>query len=113
MIKILVLHSLRNEIYKRFKKDALKIYKLINSLKKSPNKGDILGHVGNTSIRELKYDTYRFYFILNGNELSLYNKEKLHELLIKFVRLSKKNDQQNTIDEIKTILKKLGFDDIK
>jgi hypothetical protein len=88
------------------------VYKLINSLQNHPNKGDILGHVGNISIRELKYETFRFYFLINGNELSIYNKDKLQELLIRFVRMSKKNDQQKTIDEIKYILKRLGIEKI-
>lgn len=112
MIRILVLNSLKREIYRKFKKESLKVIVLMDGLKKNPNKGKVLGHVGHISIRELKYKSFRFYYIIDGNQLSLYNKDRLKDLLIKFVRLSKKNDQQNTIDEIKFILKQIGFDDI-
>ena len=110
MIKIFVLHSLRDEIYKKFKKESVKIASLMEELKNNPNKGKTLGHVGHISIRELKYKTFRFYYILDGYKLSLYNKEQIKELLIKFVKMSKKNDQQYAIDEIKKILKIIGFD---
>ena len=110
MIKIIILNSLRNEIYRKFKKDSLKVYSLIKELKKNPNKGKVLGHVGHISIRELKFKTFRFYYILDGHKLDLFNKEQLKELLIKFIRMSKKNNQQETINEIKTILKTIGFD---
>ena len=107
MIHIKILKNLRDEIYKTFKGDSIKVYTLIKSLEKNPNKGDILGHVGIMSIRELKYDTFRFYFIVNGHELYLFNHAKLEELLITFVRMSKKKNQQRTINEITRILKKV------
>lgn len=113
MIKIKVLNSLRDEIIKTFKKQSVEVFNFIGTLKENPNKGTILGHVGPISIRELRFDTYRFYFILNGHELSLFNSNKLQELLIRFVRLSKKNDQQKVINEIKTILKKIGVNNFE
>ncbi len=113
MIKIIILNSLRNEIFKKFKKDSNKIYTLIDELKSNPNKGKILGHIGNISIRELKYKTFRFYFILDGYKLNLFNKDKLEELLIKFIAMSKKNNQQKTVDGIKSILETLPFDKSK
>ena len=36
------------------------------------------------------------------------NIEDLTDLLIKFVRMSNKKEQQKTIDEIKQVLKRLG-----
>ncbi|MGV8150314.1 MAG: hypothetical protein ACP5NV_01160 [Candidatus Woesearchaeota archaeon] len=108
MIKIIILNKLRDEIYKNFKKDSLKIYSLIEQLNSSPEKGKILGHVGNMSIRELKYKDYRFYFIVDGHKLYLFSKGQIEELLVRFVRMSKKNNQQKTIDEIKKILEKIG-----
>ena len=110
MIKIIILNSLRNEIYNTFKKDSLKIYSLIEGLKKNPKKGKILGHVGNISIRELKYKSYRFYFILDGHKLMLFSKGSISELLIRFIRMSKKNNQDKVINEIKLIIEKLGND---
>jgi hypothetical protein len=108
MIKIKVLNALREEIIKIFKKRSDELFDLFETLLENPNKGSILGHVGSISIRELRFDSYRIYFILNGHELSLYNSKKLAELLIRFIRMSKKNDQQKTIDEIKNILKNIG-----
>ncbi|MFC1722885.1 hypothetical protein ACFL0V_01995 [Nanoarchaeota archaeon] len=110
MIKIIIVRSLRNELLKKLKKDSLKVYKLIGELKSNPNKGKSLGHVGHISIRELKYKTFRFYYILDGHKLNLFNRDQLKELLIKFIAMSKKNNQQETIDEIKAILKTIGFD---
>ncbi|MAE42236.1 hypothetical protein CMO93_00570 [Candidatus Woesearchaeota archaeon] len=107
MIKIEILNDLRYEIFKTFKKDSLKVYNLIEELKENPNKGKVLGHVGNISIRELKYKSFRFYFILDGHKLNLFNKNKLEELLIKFIEMSKKHNQQKTIEKIKEILKRI------
>jgi hypothetical protein len=108
MINIIVLNKLRDEIYKTFKKDSLKVYNLIGSLKTNPQKGNVLGHVGNMSIRELKYQNYRFYFTVDGHKLYLFSKGQIEELLIRFIRMSTKNRQQKTIDEIKQILEKIG-----
>ncbi|KYK24610.1 hypothetical protein AYK26_03480 [Euryarchaeota archaeon SM23-78] len=112
MIKIIILNSLRNEIFKKFKKDSLKVYSLIEELKTNLNKGKVLGHVGHISIRELKYKSFRFYFVLDGNRLNLFNQEKIKEMLIKFIAMSKKNNQQKTIDEIKNILSRIDFEEI-
>ena len=38
------------------------------------------------------------------------DEEKLKELLIKFVRMSDKRKQVQTINEIRSILVKIGFD---
>ncbi|MFC2134416.1 hypothetical protein ACFLTH_07340 [Bacteroidota bacterium] len=107
MIKIVILNSLRDKIYRTFKKDSLKVYKQIEELKTNPNKGRILGHVGSVSIREIRYKTFRIYYIIDVYDLKLFNQEKLRELLIKFIELSKKNNQQQTIDKIKEILKRV------
>jgi hypothetical protein len=108
MIKIIIMNSLRNEIYSTLKKDSLKIYSLIERLKKNPKKGNVLGHVGNISIREIKYKSYRFYFIIGGHKLFLFSKRNINDLLIRFVKMSKKNNQEKVINEIKSILEKLG-----
>ena len=111
-IKIIILNRLRNDIFKTFKKDALKVYSLIEELNQNPNKGKILGHVGSISIRELKYKSFRFYFILDAYKLSLFNNSELKELLVKFIEMSKKNNQKKMIQEIRFILSNLDFDDI-
>ena len=111
MIKILVLNALRDEIYKTFKKDSLKVYAVIESLQENPHKGKVLGIVGNMSVRELRYRNFRIYFIIDSHKLILFSKNQIQDLLIRFVRMSDKNNQQKTIDEIKAILKQIGQKD--
>ena len=110
MAKIEILESLYNEIEKKFKKEAHKILDLIQSLEENPKKGKELGTIGGIIIKELKYKTFRFYFITDGYKLKFFSKEELTELLIRFVRMSDKKHQQKTINEIKEILLKIGPD---
>ncbi len=60
-------------------------------------------------IKELKYKSFRFYFITDGHKLNVLDKKSLADLLIKFVRMSDKKSQQKAINEIKNILIKIGF----
>ena len=65
-------------------------------------------------IKEIKYKNFRFYFITDGYKLKVMDKANLVNLLIRFVRMSNKKDQQETINEIKKILTNFGskgFDD--
>ncbi len=104
MIRIIILNSLRDEIWKTFKRDSMKVYALIATLERNPNRGKVLGHAGGMSLRELRYKGYRFYFIVDGHKLILFNAGKIRELLIRFIKMSKKDNQQSTIDEIKRML---------
>lgn len=110
MIKLIILKTLRDEILKTFKKESLKIYSLLREMETNPHKAKVLGHVGNISIREIKYKNFRFYFILDGHKLYLFSKGLVEELLIQFIKMSKKNNQQKTIDEIKQMLKLIEED---
>lgn len=113
MAKVLILPELVRQIQKIFKKQADKIYDLMQDLELYPNKGKPLGHVGNIVIKEIKYGSFRFYFITEGHKLKCVNAEELRSLLIKFVRMSDKKEQQKTITDIKRVLDILGFDDFK
>ena len=108
MVKIIITEKLKNDILKKFKKDSKKIFKLVYSLKENPKKGKKIGQVSNIVVKELKYEKFRFYFIVDGHKLKIYSKEELTDLLMKFVRMSDKKSQQKTINEIKSILRKLG-----
>jgi hypothetical protein len=108
MAKVKIVPSLLNEIEKRFKGEAHQIIDLMESLEKNPKKGKPLGNVGDVVIKELRYKSFRFYFITDGYKLRLMNESELVDLLIRFVRMSDKKSQQKTIDEIKSILKNLG-----
>ena len=78
------------------------------SLKESPKKGKLLGQVGGIVIKELKYKNFRFYFITDGYKLKIMDESKLVDMLIRFVRMSDKKHQQETINEIKKILTNFG-----
>jgi len=95
------------EIQNKFKGEAHKIIDLLETLEESPHKGKIVGQVGGILIKELKYKGFRFYFIVDGHMLKVLGAEELKELLIHFVRMSDKKDQQKTINEIKKVLMKL------
>jgi hypothetical protein len=74
------------------------------SLGKNPYKGKALGNVGGIVIKELKYESFRFYFITDGFKLKIMDKEKLMDLLIRFVRMSDKKHKQQVINDIRKIL---------
>jgi len=108
MAKVEIVRSLLEEIKKKFKGESHKIIDLMESLEENPHKGKPIGNVGRMLIKELRYESFRFYFITDGFKIKLLGKEDLSDLLIKFVRMSDKKDQQKIIDEIKHILRVFG-----
>ena len=108
MVKVEILDSLFNEIEKKFKGEAHKIIDLLESLKENPRRGKPLGNVGGILIKELKYKSFRFYFITDGFKLKCLDEEGLVDILIRFVRMSDKKRQQKVIDEIREVLQKIG-----
>lgn len=110
MVQVIILESLKDEILKKFKGESKIIFRQMYSLAENPHKGKLVGNIGGIVIKELKYNSFRFYFITDGHKLKIMDKSKLEELLIRFVRMSDKKEQQKTIDEIKKILIKCDFD---
>jgi hypothetical protein len=108
MAEVIITEALKNEILKKFKGESKKIFKLMRSLKENPKKGKEVGCVSNVVIKEIKYEGYRFYFITNGFSIKFLDVKNLQDLIIKFVRMSNKKEQQKVINEIKNILRKLG-----
>ncbi len=108
MAKVSILESLKDEILKKFKDESKIIFRQMYSLGENPHKGKLLGSVGGILIKELKYNSFRFYFITDGFSLKIMDQSKLSDLLIKFVRMSDKKYHQQTIDEIKKILANFG-----
>jgi hypothetical protein len=106
----MISEKLKDEIIKKFKSESKKIFNLMNSLTENPHKGKALGNVGGIVIKELKHDSFRFYFITDGYKLKVMDKEKLIDLLIRFVRISDKKHQQQTINEIKKVLLNFGVE---
>lgn len=110
MAQVEIVESLSEEIDKKFKHESVHVLQYLKSLESAPNKGKLLGTVGGIVIKELKYKNFRFYFITDGYKLKCLGQKELTELLLKFVRMSDKNHQQKTINEIKHILITIGAD---
>lgn len=108
MAKVIITEKLEEEVNKVFKKESTKIFELMRTLEENPFKGKAVGRVSGIVIKELKYESYRFYFVSDGYKIKMLQKEELADLLIKFVRMSDKKTQQRVIDEIKEILRKFG-----
>jgi len=113
MAKVSIAEGLKDEILKKFKEESKIIFRQMYSLGDNPRKGKSLGHVGGIVIKELKYKKFRFYFITDGYKLKIMNQEKLVDLLIRFVRMSDKKYQQETINEIRKILLNFGPEGFK
>jgi hypothetical protein len=100
------------EFLKQLQKHATKTH-AISVVKKlsttSPSDGDFVALVSNIVIREKRDNTFRFYFIVQNNIKHVITKEELNMMLVKFVALSKKNNQQAVIDKLKADLQKFGF----
>jgi hypothetical protein len=108
MAIVYILSSLEKKIEKKFKKESIDIFSLLLSLEQEPKKGKDIGHIGNIAINELKYKKFRFYLVTDNYKIKFLSVEELKDVIIKFVRLSEKKDQQQTINEIKTVLRNLG-----
>ena len=108
MAKVIIAEGLKDEILKKFNGESKIIFRQMYSLAENPHKGKLLGQVGGIVIKELKYKNFRFYFITDGYKLKVLDESNLVDLLIRFVRMSDKKDQQQTINEIKKILLNLG-----
>jgi hypothetical protein len=108
MAKVQIIRSLFLEIQKKFKGESHKIIDLLETLEKNPRKGKLIGSIGGIVIKEIKYKSFRFYFITDGQKLKIMDDSKLVDLLINFVRMSDKKSQQKTIDEIRKILSYFG-----
>ncbi len=108
MAKVEIVESLFEEINKKFKQESVEIFEHLKSLESSPHKGKPLGTIGGIVIKELKYSGFRFYFITDGFKIKCIDNNALVELLLRFVRMSDKKHQQQTINEIKQILITIG-----
>jgi hypothetical protein len=109
MARVEIFKSLVEEIKRKFNKaEANDILDLMQTLEENPKKGKPLGNVGGILISEIRYKGFRFYFLADGHKLKFCRQEDLSELLIRFVRMSDKKQQQETIAEIRLILLKIG-----
>ena len=108
MAKVIIINSLLKEIEKRFKQEAHKVIDFLETLETNPNKGKLLISISGILIKELKYKSFRFYFIVDGYLIKVVDEASLSKLIIKFVAMSDKKHQQETINEIKQFLRTFG-----
>ncbi len=108
MAIVVFANKLIKEIKKTFNRiEKEKVISLLRSLEQNPKKGKKVGVVGNTVIKELNYNKFRFYFIANRFKIKFLSVEELTHLLLKFIRMSDKKQQEKTIKEIKVVLREL------
>ncbi|MBU0536229.1 MAG: hypothetical protein KKE20_04650 [Nanoarchaeota archaeon] len=110
MAKVIITSDLEKQINKVFKAESVKIFSLMLSLEENPKKGKEVGVVGNIVVKELKYNNFRFYFITDRYKIKFLSSSELKNLLIKFVRMSGKDDQDKVIKEIKQTLRMIDED---
>ena len=108
MVVVRIDDSLVKKLEKKFKPTDLKeIKKLFFSLQENPFQGDLLYTFGSFVLKEKKYKTFRFYFIHSKTILIIKDVDKLKDEIIRFIEMSKKNDQKRVIDKLKGMLKEL------
>jgi len=110
MAKVLITPELREEVFSKFKAQSETVFLHMKQLETEPHRGKPIGHVGGIMIKEVKYEKFRFYCITDGHTLKFGSTDELTALLIKFVRMSEKKDQQKIIDQIKNILRSMGME---
>lgn len=108
MAEVIIPEDLKEKIYKKFKNESIDVLRLLYSLKDNPKKGKELTQVGGILIKEIRYNSFRFYFIVDGYKIKIMDDSELLNLLIKFVAMSDKKDQQETIEKIKEFLRTFG-----
>ena len=108
MAKVEIVPSLFEEIEKKFKGKAHEVIDLLESLETNHHKGKLLAQIGSVQIKELRYESFRFYFIVDGYLLKILDEKGLLNLLIKFLSMSGKKDQQEKIEKIKDFLRTFG-----
>jgi len=105
MAKVEISEDLKKEVMKKFKGESKIIFREMRDLEENPKKGKAFGNVGGVVIKEIRYKSFRFYFIKDGFKLRCLDESRLTDLLIQFVRMSDKKHQQKVIEEIKHILR--------
>jgi len=107
MAIVVISKSLEKEVNKRLKNESKRVFELMLQLEQQPKKGKSVGHIGSIQIKEIKYKKFRFYFVTDYYRVKYLSVEELKNLIIKFVRMSDKKDQQIVIDQIKDVLRHL------
>lgn len=110
MAKVIITKALKEEMFRKFGALAENLFLKMKSLEQQPQRGKAIGNVDGIVIKELKEGKFRFYCVTEGHRLKFGTEDELASLLIKFVKMSDKKDQQKAIDSVKHLLQTLGFD---
>jgi len=108
MAQVKIESELFKEIEKTFKGESHEVIDLLESLETNPHKGKLLAQIGSIQIKEIRYNSFRFYFIVEGYLLKVLDEKQLFGLLIKFLSMSGKKDQQEKIEKIKEFIRTFG-----
>ena len=109
MARVLIERSLLREIKKRFARtEAHRIIDRMERLQAHPKSGKPLGVVGGIVIKQIKYRSFRFFFISESDAIRCVDERTLVDRLLSFVRMAHKKHQHETIEEIKNVLRRLG-----
>lgn len=105
MVIVRIDKTLVKKLERRFNKKELKeLKKIFLSLQENPYQGDLLYAFGNFVLKEKRYKTFRFYFLHSKKILLIKDVQKLKDEIIRFIEMSKKNDQQRVIDKLKEMM---------
>lgn len=108
MVKVVIDVRLQKKLEKKFNKAELNDLKqLFLSLQDNPFQGDFLHTFGSFVLKEKKYKSFRFYFLHSKKLLVIKDIADLKDEVIRFIEMSKKNNQQRVIDKLKNFLKAL------
>ena len=112
MVEVQISRQLIKDINKRLsKKQADAVFLHIYSLEGNPFKGDVLSVVGSVVLKEICFESFRFYFIHSQNVMKCIGVDELKAEIFKFIAMSDKSkEQQKVINRIKKDLKKFGYD---
>jgi hypothetical protein len=88
---------------KKAKQLIMKLMKTVSS------DGKFIALVKNVLIKERKLKSFRFYFVMQQDRIEIMTRQEIKDRIIKFVALSKKNNQQEVIDKLKKDLIENGF----
>lgn len=106
MVKVVIENSLVKKLERKFQSSELKeIKQLFLSLEENPFQGKLIGTIGPVILKEKKYKSFRFYFIISKQLVIV--RENLESEVIRFIEMSKKNNQERVIKKLREILRKL------
>lgn len=77
----------------------------MKSLENNSSKGKSLFIFKGIELKELKYKSFRFYFIKEENKITVFSDDNIDSVILTFLDMSKKDDQQKIIDSLKLFIK--------